>query len=51
LLAQLHNLVQNGRGLSICEIAEDVEVSCALCQAILIKCFGMKHISAKFGDC
>jgi hypothetical protein len=47
-IAQLYDLVWNGRGLARHEMAEDVGISHSSCQSILAEDLGKRHVSAKF---
>jgi hypothetical protein len=40
-------LVQNGRRVTIAEMAEEVNIFCGSCLAVLDRDFGVRHVSAK----
>jgi hypothetical protein len=48
LVAAVYYLVQNGRRVTVHEVAEEVKISHGSCLAVLAKDFGTRHVSAKF---
>jgi DnaJ-class molecular chaperone len=48
LIAQVHDLVQNYRRLTVHEMAEETGIFCASCWDILTDYLGMRHVSTMF---